>query len=243
MGQRASRGGNFMRISTIYGNPKRGGFVHGCLDLLSNRLEEAGAVVERHHLRDLDIKDCQGCFRCFQSGLCVLKDDMQQLYEALRAADGLILGCSVRNETITALYKRFYERITYPLGFGQDLKGKYVLSVTAVGMAGGWRNTNRHLGLEAFGAYHTDHLYFPVGIPTRKTPEKMEARLVDALDRFRDRHLEGWKPPRRVRVSHELPHLLMCQFVFSRQPEFYAYPLRGFEREGWRSLTRELSRR
>ena len=232
-----------MKIATIYGNPKLGGFVHGSLDLLSSHLEKRGAEVERVRLRELDIHDCNGCFKCFQSGRCVQSDDMDALYEMLRSVDGLVTGCSVRNESITSLYKRFYERITYPLGFGRDLKGKYVLSLAAAAMGGGRRHTGRHLGLEGFGAYHTDHLYFRVGFPTRKSPEMVEARLVAALDRFRSRLEDGWRPPRRVRVAQELPHLLLCQLVYKRDPKFYAHLLESFEREGWSSLTEALSRR
>ena len=60
---------------------------------------------------------------------------MRVLAIYIRAADGLVVGASVRNGYFPALTKRFYERITYILGFGRDLRGKHVLAVGAVGLA------------------------------------------------------------------------------------------------------------
>ena len=118
-----------MKISAIYGNPKAGVFVHGCLDVVAEWLEELGVDVERLALKDQKIQDCVGCFTCLRTGECPLPDTMNDICGRLREADGFVVGCSVRNETFTALYKRFWERICYPLGFTGDISDKHVLSI------------------------------------------------------------------------------------------------------------------
>ena len=110
-----------MNVMIIYGNPKEGGFVHGCLDAISERLGQRDVQVERLHLHRQGILDCTGCFTCLRTGACVLEDQMNGICERMRQADGYVIGCSVRNGYVTALYKRFYERITYPLIFTGDL--------------------------------------------------------------------------------------------------------------------------
>jgi multimeric flavodoxin WrbA len=210
-----------MRIAVVHGNPRAGGFVHGSLDLLAARLEDHGAAVDRLHLRELDIGDCLGCFRCFKTGRCVLADGMSGVYDVLRHADGLVIGCPVRNESVPALYKRFLERITFPLGFGTDLEGTYVLSLVSVGLGGGRRETARLLGLGGFGAYHVEHLYFRLGIPSRVTPAAVEPRLVDALDRLEARIRSGWKPARPLRIARTLPRVLLRRYISLRNPELF----------------------
>ena len=141
-----------MKIAVIYGNPKDGGFVHGCLDRISGYLEERGAAIDRMVVKDMGILDCTGCFACLQTGECPLDDCMNEGYGRLREADGIVSGCSVRNGTVGALYKRFLERITYPLGFTGDISDKQVLSVSAVGLMGGKGATKKMVGLTQFGS-------------------------------------------------------------------------------------------
>ena len=68
-------------ILFIYGNPKRGGFVHGCVDHIADRLESEGAQVDRLHLSECTFGDCIGCFNCMRTGHCSLDDDMGDIIE------------------------------------------------------------------------------------------------------------------------------------------------------------------
>jgi multimeric flavodoxin WrbA len=173
-----------MRILAIYGNPKRDGFVHSALDYVCARLGEKGAQVDQLRLVDADIRDCTGCFSCMRSGRCVIPDDINEIYERLRAADGYVTGASVRNGTVPALFKRFYERITYPIVFTRDLRDKHVLSIGAVGMATGKKNLGNFLQLHKGQVRLTDYLFFKTGIPTELTVGEVQEKLDGAADRF-----------------------------------------------------------
>ena len=52
----------------------------------------ADCSIEYVSLYKLNIKPCVGCFSCWSKtqGQCVIKDDMQELYEKIRAADIII---------------------------------------------------------------------------------------------------------------------------------------------------------
>ncbi|MBN2583858.1 MAG: flavodoxin family protein, partial [Planctomycetes bacterium] len=166
-----------MRILAVYGNPKSGGFVHNCVDAVAQRLESRGAEVDRLHLAEIEMKDCTGCFTCLRTGRCTIDDDMAGVIERIRAADGLVCGVSVRNGLMTALFKRFYERITYTIIFCGDITDKYVLGISAVGMAGGKAVTRRIVAMSEMGARTVDHLFFRTGIPTRISAEDASERL------------------------------------------------------------------
>jgi multimeric flavodoxin WrbA len=55
--------------------------------------ESSGCDFELVYLGKLDIKPCTGCGACMMNeGQCSIQDDMQQVYEKLLQADGLIIG-------------------------------------------------------------------------------------------------------------------------------------------------------
>ena len=173
-----------MKIMVIYANPKQGGFVHECLDHVSKRLAEKGATVDRLHLAEADIRDCGGCFHCLRTGECTIHDDMGSIIDRMWSAEGFVTGASVRNGYFPALYKRFYERITYILGFGRELRGKHVLAIGAVGMATGKKHLGRLLTFHGFHMHVVGYLFRRTGIPTRLKAKDMVGLLDRATDRL-----------------------------------------------------------
>lgn len=221
-----------MNAMTIYANPADGGFVHGCLDAISDRLEARGDAVERLRLKDADVRDCSGCFACLRTGECVLDDEMNDVCERMRSADAFVIGGSVRNGYVPALYKRFYERITYPLIFTGDLTGKCVLSVAAVGIMTGRRATAKLFGLHGTGAGHVGHLFFRAGIPTKLSPDDVRAKLDAAADRLARRIETGWTPDPLWRLARRLDRFVMKR-MFAKNPEMYAHVLERYRERGW----------
>ena len=136
-----------MTVVAIYGNPKKGGFVHECVDHVGAHLRGKGEDVQELRLAEKNVLDCSGCFSCLKTGRCESDDDMNDIRSTLREAAGFVVGASVRNGFFPALYKKFYERICYPIGFTRDLRDKPVLAIGAVGLAGGKKmlKTGAHL--------------------------------------------------------------------------------------------------
>jgi multimeric flavodoxin WrbA len=87
---------------------------------------EAGAHVEVFDLAEMDVHPCDACDSCRQTaGVCIIEDDMQQLYPKLRQADGIILASPVYWFTFSAQLKLFIDR-WYAMGSGEvhELAGK-----------------------------------------------------------------------------------------------------------------------
>lgn len=106
-----------MKILAINGSYRDRGITDQCVEVMTQVLEEAGVQVETVNLRSFPIGFCENCRACTQSpgeepGTCVLHDDMAALVDKIEAADGYILASPTNFGTVTALFKRFMERLT-----------------------------------------------------------------------------------------------------------------------------------
>lgn len=74
---------------------------------------EAGAETELIRLADLQIKPCLDCGFCKQPGnkYCVQKDGMQQVFEKIEAADGVIFSAPVYFGRANATFLGFIDRM------------------------------------------------------------------------------------------------------------------------------------
>lgn len=99
-----------MKILAVVGSPRKGGNTDILVERVIQGAEEAGALVERVFLADLDIAPCDGCGSCKHSGICVLDDDMTPLYEKLLESDGWVLGTPVYCWGPSAQMKAFIDR-------------------------------------------------------------------------------------------------------------------------------------
>jgi len=222
-----------LKVVVMYGNPKQAGFVHGCLDRIAARLEERGVSVHPIRLLECDLEECAGCFTCLRTGACRFDDDLGAIPSAMRGADGFVIGGSVRNGYFPALYKRFYERVTYLIGFTRDLRNKPVLAVGAVGMAGGKRHLREVLTLRGFQTVPAGFLFFRTGIPGRLAPADVEPRLLAAADRFLRRAQSGAPASLPRRVAWKLDDWILRTLMLRKNPDgVYDYIINQWREKG-----------
>lgn len=70
------------------------------------------STVEVIHLVDCDINMCKGCMCCFQTGKCVLKDDIDTIKEKMLEADHIMLISPVYAHNVSGVMKNFIDRIS-----------------------------------------------------------------------------------------------------------------------------------
>lgn len=223
-----------MQILVINGNsnPKPEGFIHGALGIVTERLEKRGAKTKRINLAEANIHDCLGCFNCLKTGECIIKDDMGGIISDMLAADGFVIGSPVRNSLMTACYKRFYERITYLLGFSKLLKGKQTMAISCVGYASGKAANKRALGLQQiFETNLSSYTFASVGIPTKRRPEDYRKRLERAADKLIT-DIEHHQPaPLFHRLSWYIDRVAMRKLMFEKSPETYAFIIDSWKKQ------------
>ncbi|ROQ93219.1 flavodoxin family protein [Desulfosoma caldarium] len=99
-----------MRIVGIYGSPRAGGNTDKMLDAFLEGARQEGALVSPIYVRKLAMQGCLGCGGCDETGQCVVKDDMQNVYPLLEAAQGIVLASPVYFYNLTGQVKLLIDR-------------------------------------------------------------------------------------------------------------------------------------
>lgn len=82
-------------IVGVVGSPRVNGNTEILLSEALKTAAEDGAQTELIRLADKEIKPCDACFSCRQTGECRIKDDFQEIFEKMVRADGIILASPV----------------------------------------------------------------------------------------------------------------------------------------------------
>ena len=103
-----------MKVLGICFSPRRNGNSETLLREALKGSRECGARTEFLSLRTKRIEPCIACLKCRGTGVCSLKDDMQDIYPKLLKADGLIFASPVYFYSVSGIGKNFLDR-TYAL--------------------------------------------------------------------------------------------------------------------------------
>ena len=222
------------RLMLINGSANSGGFLGEAECVAAGRARSLGAEVDTLHLREAAIEECLGCFQCLKTGECWRGDDMDVIIGRMQAADGFVVLGPVRNGHVASGYKRFYERITYRVGFPLLLEDKYTLAISSVGYMGGKFASRRFLGLQdVCHSRLSGHLHFAVGIPSRPIDEKQRTRICAAVDKLL-RDIKTKKARGRLNAAgFALDRLTMNRLMFARKPDVYANVIRHWREKGY----------
>ncbi len=121
-----------MKLLGLSFSPRKQGNTERLLERVFVGAERQGAQTELYRAAEKEIRPCIGCGTCFQSGLCPIQDDMQELYDKLVAADGIVFGTPVYFYNMTAQGKAVIDRTIALINPDRTLTNK-VGGVVAVG--------------------------------------------------------------------------------------------------------------
>jgi len=108
------------KIVVLKGSPREQGNSSALADEAARGALEAGAKVESFYLHGMDIRPCDGCDFCKETGVCVVKDDMQGLYTKLEEAHAIVLASPVYWFTYSAQLKTCIDRLYALWNYSQD---------------------------------------------------------------------------------------------------------------------------
>lgn len=114
-----------MKIIGISGSPRNKNTNY----MLRTVLDATGQDYELILLKDKNIKPCTSCGGCYRLYKCVVRDDMQELYDKLQKADAIVLGTPTYFANVTGIMKNFMDRCL-PLYLSEKLKGKKAVLLT-----------------------------------------------------------------------------------------------------------------
>lgn len=78
-------------------------------------MKKAGTEIEEIHMNALKMEHCRACGNgwgtCSANGMCAIKDQFQEVYDKLVAADGIVLVTAVYWSDLTECMKAFIDRL------------------------------------------------------------------------------------------------------------------------------------
>ena len=105
------------KIVVVNAGPRSGWNTDTLVTEAAKGAEEAGAVIERFDLFRLEkYTGCISCFGCKKEkfkGHCICRDGLTPVLDAIREADGLIIGSPNYLSELTASFRALYERLIF----------------------------------------------------------------------------------------------------------------------------------
>jgi multimeric flavodoxin WrbA len=125
-----------VKILGLSCSPRKNGNTVALLEEALKGAQQEGAEVELYSVSGKNIQPCDGCWSCTKTGECHIKDDMQELYDKMIEADGIIFGTPIYFHSMAAQTKTIIDR-TLALGQpGRSLANKVGGVVVVCGSLG-----------------------------------------------------------------------------------------------------------
>ncbi len=99
-----------MKIVAFNSSPRVDGNTEILLKEALKPIYESGHDLKLFKLNYMNIKPCQDCGGCEETGRCIIKDDMEEIYDAIREADRIILASPIFFFGVSAQAKIMIDR-------------------------------------------------------------------------------------------------------------------------------------
>lgn len=100
-----------MKVIAFMGSARVGGNTELMLEEALKPIRDGGHETTLFRLNFMNLKPCQNCGGCEQTGTCIItKDDMDEIYQAIREADRVILATPIYFFTVSAQTKTMIDR-------------------------------------------------------------------------------------------------------------------------------------
>ena len=104
------------KVVAIIGSYRKGGTIDTAVEAVLAGAREKGAETRTIYLTDRQIEFCTNCRQCVQDpgvarGKCAQHDDLEAILTEIEAADAVVLGSPVNDYNVTAIFRRFMERL------------------------------------------------------------------------------------------------------------------------------------
>lgn len=125
-----------MNILAISCSPRKNGNTVAILEEVLRGARGKNADAELYSVSGKNLQPCDGCWACANSGKCHITDDMQELYEKIIMADGLIFGTPIYFWGMTGQAKSILDRTIALNQPGRNLTNKVAGVVAVCGSLG-----------------------------------------------------------------------------------------------------------
>lgn len=146
-------------ILGVCGSPRKKA-THFVLERALEMLQEMGFETKLFTVRGKKINFCTHCDYCLENKKCIFNDDMVELYDLLKKADGIILATPTYNSGVSAQLKAVMDRTRAILAENPEVfRGKVGMGIAV----GGDRMGGQEIALMQIHAFFILNGIIPVG--------------------------------------------------------------------------------
>jgi multimeric flavodoxin WrbA len=99
------------QMTAILGSPKANGNLAKMLDLAINKAKSCGYEVNFVSLYEKNISYCKSCMECRRTGICIIKDDIQEIKKFIKESDIIVLASPTYFANVSAPVKAMFDRL------------------------------------------------------------------------------------------------------------------------------------
>ena len=149
-----------MKILGICGSPREGASEYLLKRALNELEKEDSFETTFISVKDKDISPCTHCNECTETmGKCSISDDMDEIYKALREADGIIMASPIHFGSISAQLKAVIDRCQAMIMEDLDIfKNKVGISI----VVGGDRSGGQELAIQQINTFYLLNKIIPL---------------------------------------------------------------------------------
>lgn len=111
-----------MKVLMINGSPHVKGNTYLALQEMAGVFEAQGVETEILHIGNEPVRGCIACRSCFEKGVCVFDDIVNETAEKFETCDGLVVGSPVYYGSANATLVAFLTRLFFSTRFDKTMK-------------------------------------------------------------------------------------------------------------------------
>ena len=135
-----------MKVILLNGSPHKAGTTYTALSEAAKQLEAEGIEAEIIQIGSKQIRGCAGCMSCRKIGKCIFDDEVNEVAEKFKEADGIIIGSPVYYASPNGTLISFLDRLFYSSSFDKATKvGAAVVCARRGGCTASFDVLNKYL--------------------------------------------------------------------------------------------------
>ena len=183
-----------MKVLILNGSPHKDGSVFTAINELTTTLHAEGIDTEVIHVGAKVIRGCVACRQCTKLGKCAFDDEVNEIAEKFKEADGLVVASPVYYAAPNGTLVSLLDRLFYSSSFTKTMKvGAAIVSARRGGCTATFDALNKYFAISGMpivtsqywnmihGNCAADALQDGEGLQTMRTLGKNMAFLMKAI--------------------------------------------------------------
>jgi len=154
--------GKQMKVLGISTSPRRRQNTEKLIEKVLEGSASSGAETELYTISEKHISLCTGCNACRETKKCVIDDDMQELYNKIMEADGIVIGTPVYYYDMTAQCKMIIDRTIAIAPINGNKVGGIVTVAGSMGLSEVVKNLSMYFSVQGITLAGWVAAYSPV---------------------------------------------------------------------------------